>query len=158
MIRIRSAALGVALIAASAAAVAAQAPDGRERARGGEMRQGGMRQGGHRGLMRGVELTDAQRTQIRAIHDTYRPQRQELQKAMRSARADQQRPDSAALQRWRELALRERTEVRGVLTADQQAIFDQNVKRVSERMQKRDGKRPRGEGKRARGSRPARGA
>jgi len=158
MIRIRSAALGVALIAASAAAVAAQAPEVRERARAGEMRQGGMRQGGHRGLMRGVELTEAQRTQIRAIRDKYRPQRQELQKAMRAARADQQRPDSATLQRWKELALRERTEVRGVLTADQQAIFDQNVKRVSERMQNREGKRTRGEGKRARGSRPARGA
>ena len=158
MIRIRSAALGVALIAASAAAVAAQAPEVRERARAGEMRQGGMHRGGHRGLMRGVELTDAQRTQIRAIRDKYRPQRQELHKAMRAARANQQRPDSATVQRWRELALRERAEVRGVLTADQQAIFDQNVKRVSERMQNREGKRPRGEGRRARGSRPARGA
>ena len=111
----------------------------------------GMR-GEHGGAaLRGIQLTDAQRTQIRAIHDKYRPQYQSLRDQFRapmdSARAARQRGDTtaarAALARTaplrdqvKALSDRERAEIRGVLTAEQQKTFDANVKRMQERMTK----------------------
>ena len=158
MIRFRSAALCVALLAGGAAVAAAQNTERPDSARSGEARRGGARRDAMRGLMRGIELTEAQRTRIKAIHDSYLPQRQEMQKSMREARASRQRPDSASLQRWRDLATRERNEMRAVLTAEQQRAFDRNSQKASERMKnRRGGNKARGErGVRHRGAQPSR--
>ena len=106
--------------------------------------------------LRGIQLTDAQRTQVRAIHDKYRTQyralRDQLRAPMDSARAARQRGDSAAARaalarttpvrdQMKALADRERAEIHGVLTAEQQRTFDANAQRMQERMTKqREGK------------------
>lgn len=98
-----------------------------------------------RALMRGVKLTEAQKSQIRAIHQKYQDQfksiRDANKPAMDEARAARQRGDTAAaraaVQKRREqleaLHQQELNEVRGVLTADQQKTFDANVQRMQTR-------------------------
>jgi Spy/CpxP family protein refolding chaperone len=100
------------------------------------------RNGEMRGAFRGVTLTDAQKTQMKAIHQKYAPQFKPLTESMRpamtEARSARQRGDSAAARaafartadtRAKVEALRqqERNEVRGILTAEQQRAFDANL-------------------------------
>lgn len=163
MLRIRSLALG-ALMAVGVAAVAeAQtsptprtSPEvgGRERGemgrRGGHGRKGGPGRGGF-GLGRDLNLTEAQRTQIRAIHAKYRPQHQTLRERARpfneAARAARQKWDSAGFrtnsERARQVmsggeAIRnqERAEIRNVLTAEQRTKFDAQQQKMAERRAK----------------------
>ena len=116
--------------------------------------------------LRGIELTDAQRTRIRAIHDKYRPQYQALRDQLHaprdSARAARQRGDTAAARATlartapvgdevKALADRERAEVRAVLTAEQQKTFDANVQRMRERLTERREGRGKGRGGRRHG-------
>jgi protein CpxP len=121
-------------------------------------------------------LTEAQRTQIRAIHERYQPQMQQLHATARqqkeAARAAMQRGDTAAARTAREQAraAMEQTraqreqlhnamqaEVRAILTPEQQTRFDALRAAQRERMQERRG--PRGGGARGfRGPRGQRGA
>jgi Spy/CpxP family protein refolding chaperone len=142
---------------------------GRER---GEMRQRGKL--GRRarpgrdglGLGRDLNLTEAQRTQIAAIHRKYQPQYQTLRERARpfneAARTARQNWDSAGYrintERARQVmagreAIRnqEAAEIRGVLTAEQRTKFDARQKAITERRSrmKSEGGR-RGEMKRAR--------
>ena len=111
----------------------------RGRANGARMRKG---EAGMRGAFRGLNLTDAQKSQMKAIHQKYAPQFKPLMESMRpamtEARSARQRGDTAAARaafartadtRSKVEALRqqERNEVRGILTADQQKAFDANV-------------------------------
>ncbi len=161
MLRVRSLALG-ALMAVSVAAVAeAQAtprtsPEGgvRERGemgrRGGHWRKAGPRRGGF-GLGRDLNLTEAQRTQIAAIHKKYQPQHQALRERARpfldAARTARQNWDSAGYrtntERARQVmsgnvAIRnqELAEIRNVLTAEQRTKFDARQKQLAERRAK----------------------
>ena len=101
-----------------------------------------MGDGGMRGAFRGLNLTDAQKSQMKTIHQKYAPQFKPLMESMRpamtDARAARQRGDTAAARaafartadtRTKIEALRqqERNEVRGILTADQQKTFDANA-------------------------------
>lgn len=162
MIRLRTAALGLAIFAGSATIASAQAttpgtqaPSPRQDRgqRGGWKGEKG--QHGMRALFKDIQLTAEQRTQVKAISDKYRTQRQALGESMRPAmtevRAARQRGDSAAAKaafdrtadtRARMTALRDQElrEVRGVLTAAQQTTFDRNVTQMKERMQQHRGR------------------
>jgi Spy/CpxP family protein refolding chaperone len=134
--------------------------EGRRGDFGGPGRHG--RRGGRgfgRGFARDLNLTDAQRTQIRAIHDKYRPRikaiHEQFKTQAEAARALRQKGDTAgaraAYQRLRTdvqakiqpIRQQEQAEVRNVLTAEQRAKFDAAQTRMKERMQnrKRDGQR-----------------
>jgi Spy/CpxP family protein refolding chaperone len=117
----------------------------RGRSNGARKRMG---DGGMRGAFRGLNLTDAQKSQMKTIHQKYAPQYKPLMESMRpamtEARSARQRGDTAAARaafartadtRGKVDALRqqERNEVRGILTADQQKTFDSNVASRKER-------------------------
>ena len=95
-----------------------------------------------RGVMRGVKPTDAQKAQIKAIHQKYKAQfksfRDSVKPAMDEARAARQRGDTAAARaafaktagvRQQAQALRQQElgEIRGVLTPEQQKTLDANI-------------------------------
>jgi Spy/CpxP family protein refolding chaperone len=110
-----------------------------------------MRRGhGGRALFRGVDLTEAQKQQIKTIRDKYQPQMRSLREQIRAQRqqsgAERQRPDSATLAQVRSLMQRQEGEIRAVLTPDQQKTFDANVAQMREHsrdgMRKRRGDRP----------------
>ncbi len=118
------------------------------------MRQGAQGRPGMPGmdLLRSLNLTETQRTQVRAIHEKYQPQMQAIHERGRTefeaTREARQRGDTAAvraaLQRSRQnvesqaAALHEQMfrEVRAVLTADQRAKVDaqlgERIKRLDE--------------------------
>ena len=106
----------------------------------GAMQRGGPRGGprdGHRSdqmLFRGITLSDAQRQQVDSINAKYRTQMQTL----RENAGDDRRQ---AFQQMRDLMERRNAEVRTVLTADQQKVFDQNVEEMRSRMRERMGDR-----------------
>ena len=115
--------------------------------KGGERRE----MGGHamgRAAFRGVNLTDAQKAQVKTVMERYRPQREALQKQMQDRRASGQKPDSAFLagMRTQRQALMEKqqADIRAVLTAEQRTKFDANVAQMRERMKEHAGRRGRG--------------
>lgn len=166
MIRLRTAALGLAILAGSATiasgqsttAPGAQPPSARQDRgeRGGwEGRKGHKGEHGMRALFRDITLTADQKTQVKAISDRYRTQRQSLAESMKpamtEARNARQRGDTVAARaafdrtadtRSRLSALRDQElrEVRDVLTAAQQQTFDRNVSEMKTRMQQHRGR------------------
>ena len=75
-------------------------------------------------LFKDVNLTDAERGQLKAIHQKYAPQ-------MKAAR---QSGDKATI---RSLRTQQLDEIRGVLTPDQQTKFDANRAAIRARMKQR---------------------
>ena len=168
MIRKHIVVLGAAIALFAASEATAQAPAQSDSARRqGELRRGDrsrgdrgkMRQAGIRGLFRGIELTQAQRDQVKTVNEKYRSQfqtiRESLKPDIKAAHDARQRGDTAAARaafertkpardRMQALMQQQRTEVRGLLTAEQQQTFDSNVARMKERMEKR------GEGRKGR--------
>ena len=171
MIRKHMVVLGAAIALFAASEATAQAPaQGDSARRQGELRRGDrargdrgdrgkMRQAGIRGMFRGIDLTQAQRDQMKTINEKYRAQfqtiRESLKPDLKAAHDARQRGDTVAARaafertkpardRMQALMQQQRTEVRGVLTAEQQKTFDDNVSRMKERMEKR------GEGRRGR--------
>ena len=162
MLRIPRAALAAALLAGIAAVGVAQQDTTKEQAQGRgrraervEGRRDGPR-GPMRGLLRGIDLSQTQQSQVRAIHERYATQLQELRKADRpdveKLRAAREKGDTATLraarrqmtegrERMMALAQKEADEVRGVLTADQQKTFDANRTALQERRERADGDR-----------------
>ena len=111
-----------------------------KRGRSGHAR--GMKGGEMRGAFRGLNLTDAQKTQLKAIHQKYQPQAKPLiesmRPAMQNARAARQRGDTAAARtafagtadaraKLQVLRTQERNEIRAILTPEQQKTFDANA-------------------------------
>ena len=140
---LRTMALGAALIVGVSAAAPAQAtqpgPDSGRGSGTAAPRKERMRAHGARALFRGIDLTDAQKQRVREIRGRYRPQMEALREQRKAARAEsggqRQRPDSATVAQFRTLAERQHADIRAVLTADQQKVFDQNVARMQERRQ-----------------------
>ena len=167
MNRIRTAAATVAMLVGAATVATAQAP-APQHGQHGKAKQGA------RGMMGDLNLTDAQKQQIKAIHEKYRVQFRQLQESTRpdveAARAARQAGDTAAAraamarargQGTAVAALRqqEQAEVRAVLTAEQRVKFDARHAQMRERMAQRDSTQRKAgarEGKRDR--RPMRGA
>jgi Spy/CpxP family protein refolding chaperone len=117
---IRIAALGVALVIGVAATASAQ---------GGAQQQGGP---GRRPnmLMVGIDstLTAEQKAKIDDINKKYQPEQQAIRDAMQAGgdRAE-------AMKKSADLRAKMQPEIRAVLTATQQAIFDKNVEEMAKR-------------------------
>ena len=137
MARIRIAALGAALMIASAAAGAQSPQDNRPSAEGRGARGHGGRDGQGRAgkaLLKGITLSENQKAQIKQIRAKYRDQFQ----AQREQRPTGQLSDSTRSVRRAQMqhALQqEMNEIRGVLTVDQRVRFDSNVESMKARMQ-----------------------
>jgi len=132
----------------------------------GQFRRGpGGREG--RGFGRDLNLTEAQKAQIKVIRQKYQPQNQALRDRakpfMEAARAARQKGDTVAfrsnvekahqvMQSGQSVRTQEQAEIRAILTADQQAKFDARQKAASERRAK-GGKR--GWGHKGHGAPPA---
>jgi Spy/CpxP family protein refolding chaperone len=106
---------------------------------------GGGREG--RGFGRDLNLTDAQKTQIKAIRQKYQPQNQALRDRakpfMEAARAARQQGDSAGfrsnmdkaqqvMQSGQSFHAQEQAEIRAILTPDQQAKWDAREKAAAD--------------------------
>jgi Spy/CpxP family protein refolding chaperone len=120
---------GVALLASASASQAQRGARRSDSARVERRREG---RGPGQALFQGIQLSDAQKTRIKAIRDSLQPQHQAMRESMKALREKQQRPDSAMRQKWMELAQREQSAIRDVLTADQRVKFDENVKTLRE--------------------------
>ena len=131
MVRLRTAALGLALsLAAGVPALAQGGPPG-----GGP--PGGGRGMGVEMLLNGIELTQPQKDKLKAIQEKFAPENKKARDAMMAAREKGERPTPEQMQAMRDLAQKERDEVRAVLTTEQQTKFDANLKEMQERMQRR---------------------
>ena len=165
MLKVRSLALGALMLVGVAAISEAQAsstprtsPDGgaygRDRGemgkRGEHGRKAGRGRGGF-GLGRDLNLTEAQRAQITAIHKKYQPQHQALRERARpfneAARTARQNWDSVGFRTNTERARQvmaggesirnqEVAEIRNLLTAEQRTKFDARQKAMTERRAK----------------------
>jgi len=147
MSSVRTLALGALMIVGVAGVSAAQStttPPTRAQ-RSGEM-QG--RRGGGRGFGADLNLTDAQKAQIKTIRAKYQPQNEALRNQakpfMEAARTARQKGDTAAartnmekarqvMQGGQTFRTQENAEIRAILTPDQQAKWDANQKKMAER-------------------------
>ena len=123
---IRIAALGVALLAGSAAIAGAQAPVAGAQQGG----PGGGGRGGFNRTMNGIELTEAQKTKVGEIQAKYQPELQAIRESMQGG-GDR----AAAFTKMQEIRDKMNPEIRAVLTADQQVIFDKNLAEQKARME-----------------------
>jgi Spy/CpxP family protein refolding chaperone len=119
--------LATALCAATASVGSAQVQP--------EQGQSEMRAGRGMGgtLLKDITLTDAQKAQVKVIRDKYVPQLMELRKAAQAVGG----ADDANHAKMVELQNKQAAEIRGVLTADQQATFDKNLADIKARMEAR---------------------
>ena len=100
--------------------------DGRRGGRG-ERRGGGQGQGQREDMvLRGITLSADQQQRIQGIRASYRTQIQEAR--------EQEGRGGAARERVQELMEKQRTEIRAVLTSDQQAQYDRNIEEMRDRM------------------------
>jgi hypothetical protein len=158
MINIRSALIGLAVLASAAPITTAQVgkPTRVQRqqvARARAARQALVVRSVTRGLFRGIQLSDAEKTHLKAVREAYKPKVQELRnsfvtdrKALRELR---QGGDTAAFRaqfkktteteraQARTLLDAMRTDMRGALTAENQAKFDANAARIRDRLANR---------------------
>jgi len=103
---------------------------------------------GRAGLLRGITLNDAEKTQLKAIRTKYAAEAKSLRESMRPTmqelRAARNKRDSAAVktawdraagdrQKLQALMQHERTEMRAALTPEHQTVFDANVKTMEQR-------------------------
>ena len=124
---IRIATLAVALCAGAVSVAGAQ---------GHEPNKGEMRRGGGMGgmLLKDITLTETQKNQVKTIREKYVPKQLELRK---SAQATGTPPDEATVNKMMELQSQQSAEIRAILTADQQTIFDRNIAEMKARMEAR---------------------
>jgi Spy/CpxP family protein refolding chaperone len=122
---IRIATLAAALCVGMTSVAAAQGTEPQGQGRGDRM--GGM-------LLKDINLTDAQKAQVKTIRDKYIPQLQELRKASQATGGP---PDEATRTKMMDIQTKQTTEIRAILTADQQATFDKNLAEIKARMANR---------------------
>ena len=129
---IKMAVAGLALCASASVASAQGAPAGAPQ---GAPQSGPQGRGG-RGmsmLFEGITLTEAQQSKVDSISAKYRAERQKLMpNGMQGGP-----PDDAARAKMGEMMEKQAVELRAILTADQQKLFDANVEKRKERMQQR---------------------
>lgn len=126
---IRIATLAAALCVGMTSVAAAQGapPQGQGQGERRDGRMGGM-------LLKDINLTDAQKAQVKTIREKYLPQQMELRK---TAQATGGPPDEATRSKMMELQNKQAADIRAILTADQQATFDKNLAEMKSRMESR---------------------
>jgi len=137
---IKFAVAGIALCASASIASAQGAPAGAPQGPPPGGPQGGPGARGGRGmqmLFEGITLTDAQQKQVQDISEKYRGEMRALMpNGMQGGP-----PDDATRTKMEDIRTKQTAEIRAVLTAEQQAIFDKNVveakKRREEMMKQR---------------------
>ena len=183
MSKVRTMALGALMIAGFSGVAAAQATPApktksdsgwhrRGHAPNGQMRAGRARGGrGEFGLGRDLNLTEAQKTQIKAIRQKYQPQNQALRERAKpffdAAKAARQKGDTAGvranieraqqvMQSGQSVRTQELAEIRAILTPEQRAKFDARQKQMTERRAMGGKGQGKGFGRKGRGApRPA---
>jgi Spy/CpxP family protein refolding chaperone len=85
-------------------------------------------------LLKDITLTDAQKTQIKTIREKYLPEQVALRKAAQAVGGP---PDEATRSKMMDLQSKQSAEIRAVLTADQQVVFDKNTADMKARMEAR---------------------
>jgi Spy/CpxP family protein refolding chaperone len=141
----RTLALGALMLVGVAGMSAAQSTTVPQKADSG-FRHRGPRAGGRGGEFgRDLNLSEAQKTQIKAIRAKYKPQneaaRTQAKPFMDAAKAARQKGDTVAfrsnIEKAREVGLSVRTqetaEIRNVLTAEQRTKFDARQKEMADR-------------------------
>jgi len=123
---IRIATLAAALCVGITTVAAAQGTEPSQQGQGEARRGGGM--GGM--LLKDITLTDAQKDQIKTIREKYLPQQMELRKAAQATGS----MDDATRTKMMDLQTKQANEIRAILTADQQKVFDKNLGEMKERM------------------------
>ena len=106
-------------------------------------------------LLRGITLSDAEKANLKAVHQKYAAQmkaiNQQYKPQHEQIRAARQRGDTAAVRslmaqnsgerdQMRSLMTAERSDIRNALTTENQAKFDANAANMKKRMAKRFGK------------------
>ncbi|MFN2636009.1 MAG: Spy/CpxP family protein refolding chaperone [Gemmatimonadaceae bacterium] len=181
MSTVRTVALGAMLVLGVAGVSGAQASSTpRTRADSGWHRRGpgaagqaGARRGdGEFRFARDLNLTEAQKTQIKAIRQKYQPQQKALRDQakpfMEAARAARQKGDTVAfrsnmekarqvMQGGQSIRTQENAEIRNILTAEQRTKFDAREKQMAERRAEGGKNSWRGKGRPGRRTRPAAG-
>ena len=129
----RVAALGVALVIGAAAAASAQGAPPAPQQQGAP----GMGLRRPNPLMDGIELTDTQKMKLEVINKKYQPEREALRESMRNGgdRAEM-------MQKMRTLQEKVQPEIRAVLTAEQQAVFDKHGAELKANMEARQHQAP----------------
>ena len=132
---IKLAVAGIALCASAGVASAQGAPPAGAPPVAGPQGQGRGR--GMQALFEGITLTDAQQKQVQDIGEKYRGEMRALMpNGMQGGP-----PDDATRTKMDEIRTKQAAEIRAILTADQQTIFDKNVveakKRREEMMKQR---------------------
>lgn len=127
MKHIRMAGLAIALTLGTASVSLAQQPAKQHQVERG---QRGPRGGGMKALLKDIKLTDAQKDQLKQLREKDREQFQ-------GQRQRNERPDTAEFR----VRQQERySQIRSILTADQQKQFDKNVAEVQKKFAERRGK------------------
>ena len=132
---IKLAVAGLALCAGASVASAQGAPAGAPQGppQGGQQGRGGR---GMSALFEGITLTDAQQSKVDSIGSKYRAERQKLMpNGMQGGP-----PDDATRAKMGEMMDKQAAELRAILTADQQKVFDANVEKRKQAMQQRQSK------------------
>jgi Spy/CpxP family protein refolding chaperone len=103
---------------------------------------------GRSGLLRGITLSDAEKTQMKAVRTKYAAEAKSLRESMRPAmqelRAARQKRDSAAVkaawertagerQKLQALRQQQQADIRLALTPEHQKVFDANAKTLEQR-------------------------
>ena len=121
---VRVATLAAALCVGMTTVAAAQSTQPQER------QNEGRRGGRGEWLLKDINLTDAQKDQIKTIREKYVPQQLELRKAAQATGS----MDDATRSKMMDLQNKQAAEIRAILTADQQVTFDKNLAAAKERM------------------------
>ena len=124
---IRIATLAAALCVGMTSVAAAQGTEPPQQGQGRGDRMGGM-------ILKDINLTDAQKAQVKTIRDKYVPQLQELRKSVQATGGP---PDEATRTKMMDIQAKQTAEIRAILTADQQTTFDKNVAEMKARMANR---------------------
>ena len=80
-------------------------------------------------LLEGITLTEAQQVQVDALREKYMAERQKLMPNGMGGGP----PDEGVRTKMREMMDKQNLELRAVLTADQQKVFDANVEKRKKR-------------------------
>jgi Spy/CpxP family protein refolding chaperone len=136
---IRIAAAGIALCASASVATAQGAPSGAEHGKAHGKEQKGR---GQAALFEGITLTASQQAAIDGIRAKHRAEHGKTMQSSGSTPSGS-RQDGAAREKMADMMEQQNAEIRAVLDADQQKVFDANVATMKERRGKVRSKQPR---------------